>query len=268
MGNTRKNRQARAYSWVLFVATVLFLLLLEGTLGLIAAYDNTTAVTTAVVGQRAREVRMVKDVLVLASRPLSEHAQSFSELQDILPLWESTQKGLQVGDASLGLPRYPPTDVVLLLSAAQSDYTPLDVAFQHIVSQHGSIDPLQLQIVQEHDHGYAVTMSQVTTLWRTHMSESAIQAFWFESGVVVATLLLAMLSFWLITRPALHYDEEEGNVSLIGDIEALQVAFETGRSEVAQDFVSREQLEARLGELEARLQGTPGSEEAPHEPAG
>src|SRR6266568_8568747 len=116
MGSTRKNRQMRAYAWVLFVAVVLFQALLEGTLGLLAAYDNKTAIVSAVGAQRARAVRMVKDVLVLAYRPAGEHAQSLSELQDILPAWEQTQKGLQVGDAALGLPRYPPTNVVLLLS--------------------------------------------------------------------------------------------------------------------------------------------------------
>jgi hypothetical protein len=253
--------QMRAYAWIFFVFTILLLLLLEGFTGILLASDTTTSAINALNTQRAREARMVKDVLVLEYRPQSERAQSLSELQDILPLWEQTQQGVQGGNTSLGFLVHPPLDVALLLTQAQSDYIPLDVALRSVTAHHATIDPLQVQIIQEHDRPYTLIMNQVSVLWSAHSSEALIYLFWIKSGIVAVLLIVIVLSFWCLTRPALRYITEEPS-HLQRDITQLQMAFEEGRSEVAQDFVSRDALEQRLQHIDAQIRAANETVEA------
>lgn len=193
-----------AYDWLLIAGKVGLLLVLLGFLAIWVAYTSPAGFMAQVATQRGREQRIVKNALVLAYRTdPRERAVALAELQDVLPIWEQVQKGLLVGDRSLGLPRNIPGNIVFILASANTDYVPLDVAARKILVQHNPVDPLQVQILIDHDRGYSNALYQVTLLWQQHIDDVFLQLYFIETGLVGGVLLLVLAQFLFVTRPAL-----------------------------------------------------------------
>lgn len=146
--------------------------------------------------QRTRMQAITKDVLILAYRPTSDRAQAISELQIALPLWEQTQRGLQMGDTVLQLPIQVPEIVQALMTASQSDYLAIDTAARNIVAHTASpIDPIQLQIILSHEHSYAVEMTQVNNAWQLQIDGAFLHIFLIESGITSLVIILLLLLY-------------------------------------------------------------------------
>lgn len=190
-------RKSNVYAWMAFISTEVLLLLLFGFLGIWVLYGSAANMVNQAGFQRTRGERIAKDALILQyhSSPL-ERTQAISEMQDTLPLWMQTEKGLQYGDASLGLPRHPPPQVLLSLIQAQSDYLPMQIAAQKILANTGHIDPSQTQIILDHEHGYAVTANLVVLAWQQDIDDIFYQLFWIESGLVGAIFLIVSINFY------------------------------------------------------------------------
>jgi hypothetical protein len=200
--------------WILCISTVLLLLLLGGFCTIWVAFGSGTEIMSQVGVQRMRVERLAKDVLVLANHPtLPAQAQATSEIQDTLPIWQKTQVGLQAGDASLGLPQTGDSGIIAMVSLAQIDFLPILVALQKLL-RGPPIDPTHIQIVLSHENGYLVTMTQVNSLWQTHIDSVFSQLFWIEAAFITAILLLVALSFWYTYPHALRVDT--GNQSSHG----------------------------------------------------
>lgn len=204
------------YDWMLLTAKFSLLAILAGFLTLWVSFGSPAGFTAQVASQRIREQRIVKDALVLMYRTdKDERVQALTELQDTLPVWEQVQRGLMVGDKSLGLPRNVPGDIELVMVAANADYTPMDIAVKKILSQHDPVDSLQIQIIQNHDPKYVVSMYQVSTLWQKHVDEIFLELYWIEFGLVGGLLALVFVQYVLVTKPALKrikaLNEKEAN---------------------------------------------------------
>ncbi len=148
--------------------------------------------------QRTRMQAIAKDMLTLAYRPAIEHAQAIGELQIALPLFEQTQRGLQVGDASLALPSRVPETIQALVAIAQPDYLAIDVAARKITAHADApVDPIELQIVLSHEHSYAMEMTQITNAWQQQIDATFLHIFWIESAL---TALVLILVIWIYVR--------------------------------------------------------------------
>lgn len=146
--------------------------------------------------QRTRMQAITKDVLILAYRPTADHAQAISELQIVLPLYEQTQRGLQMGDTALMLPAHVPETVQTLMIASQSDYLAIDTAAKKIIAHSdGLVDPIQAQIILSHEHSYAVEMTQVNNAWQLQIDGAFLHIFLIESGITSLVIILLLLLY-------------------------------------------------------------------------
>lgn len=135
--------------------------------------------------QQARVERIAKDVMILEYRPAIEHAQALSELQDTLPVWQDEQSALA---------QFNDQQVQLLLLQSNADYTPMTAALKIILSQPASqIDPLQVSIILNHEHDYAVTINQIAQLIQQDQAAIAEQFFIFGLSALVLSVILTFL---------------------------------------------------------------------------
>lgn len=188
------NKMRVIYIRMLFVSCIILLILLGLFQSIWVLSGSGTSIMNQVGLQRVRVQAITKDVLILAYRPVDEHVQSVSELQNVLPMWEKVQLGLQQGDKSLQLPAHPPDEVLQALALARSDYTAIDTAARVILANADKpVDPIQMTIIVSHEHGYAVAMSQVANAWQSHIDDAFIQIFYWESGIVLVLIVLLIL---------------------------------------------------------------------------
>lgn len=155
-----------------------------------------------VARQRVLEERVVKDALILAYRASpDEHAEAISEMQTSLPTWEKVQNGLQNGDGSIGIPQnYLPSDLKLLLTQTQPDFTYLDAAARKILAHPSPVDLVQLSIVLQHDQGYYISMAQVVNSAQDHIQGAARIYFSIELIVALILLIVAVISLTIADR--------------------------------------------------------------------
>lgn len=208
-----KQKHLMTYANIGLVTTLLLCLLLVGFLSIWVAYGSAANVMSQVGLQRARVERLTKDVLLLADHPtLTEETQAVSEMQNTLPGWQQTQAGLQTGDATLGLPRHPAPDILLQLAQVQPDYTALLVAMSAILVRPAPVNPIEVQIVKDHERAYFLGMSIVNMLWQQHVDDIFWQLFWIETTHVLAIALLVVLMFLFVTRRAIKIHEKDSIV--------------------------------------------------------
>src|SRR5689334_10436398 len=144
-GSMPNRKRLRLVIRVIYVAGILLLLILTGFLALPIDSREFTLVNQ-VTAQRTRAEVIVKDVMTLAYRPDTEHAQAISQLQLTLPIWQQVQDALSsgTGNRSLGIPANRPDDVALQIAAAQPDYKAMQVAAQTILAATMNDKPVDL----------------------------------------------------------------------------------------------------------------------------
>lgn len=197
------SKKQRIIILIAFLSTVILLMLLLGFQSLWVVRGTAANLMRQVGLQPAREQRIVANVLILAYRPTSEHAQALSALQNLLPLWQKTQNGLMNGDDSLGLPKRSPQDIQLLLLQAQPDYVAISTATQKILDHPDRLAD-QLPIIMDHQNDYYVTMTQIVSLWQSHIDAVFYQLFWWEAGLDGACLLIVVCIYLFIVRRLLR----------------------------------------------------------------
>jgi MFS superfamily sulfate permease-like transporter len=170
--------------------------------------NSTLGVIRIIARQRTIEQLIVKDVLILAYRPTSEHVQAISELQNSLPVWEKVEAGLQNGDDSLGISPNLPPEVKALILQAQSDFTSIDTAAHQILAHPSQVDQTQLLIILQHERAYSLTLFQVSSLFEDHIH--AISQVYFGIGVAISIgLLLIWIRFFRALLRAEREKEED-----------------------------------------------------------
>lgn len=166
--------------------------------------------------QLVRDEFMVKDLLILTYRPVSSHPQAVGELQIVLPTFQQTQNGLLNGDTSLGLPPNPSPAVRTAIGVTQSDYLSMVTAMKIILAHPDSApDPIQVQIILQHERPYVTNMYQVVVLLTQEAEARKLQLFLVKSGLIVLVAFIVLLKYFLLTQRAvgkLAREEEKKNV--------------------------------------------------------
>jgi hypothetical protein len=154
--------------------------------------------------QLARNEFIAKDVLILEYKP-NNRSQAISELQTVMPTFQQVQKGFLSGDITLGLPSNPPDNVRAALLASQSDYLAIVTAVNHLTAQTDSNpDPIQVNIVLQHERFYVTEMYQVITLLQQDAEARKVQLILIKLAVVGGAGVIVILKYTLFTRKALE----------------------------------------------------------------
>jgi hypothetical protein len=192
---------------IISIILALFLLLalsILNILPLLSGSDEIVAMQQANY-QLARDEFISKDVLVLAYRPMTYHSQAVSELQTVLPAFQQVQVGLLKGDVSLGLPNNPPDNVRAALLASQSDYLAIITAVNHLLAHPDASnpDPIQIEIVLQHEHLYIGEMYQVVTLLQQNAEARKVQLIFIKLTLLGGAGVVVVLKYSLFTQVAL-----------------------------------------------------------------
>jgi hypothetical protein len=162
--------------------------------------NNDLTVIQQVNLQLARHEYLVKDVYLLTRRDDTTQAQAISELQIQEPQFERTQQALMDGDAALGLPPASPA-VKSALIQAQGDYLAIVTAIKTILKTPGkSPDPIQVEIVSQHDRRYIAAMYPAVALMQQDAQTRLIQLLVLKMSLIGVVVLLVMLKYLLFTQ--------------------------------------------------------------------
>jgi hypothetical protein len=156
--------------------------------------------------QVTRAQLLAKDVLVLEYRSDLYHTQAVNELQTALPNFRASQAGLLTGDHSLGLPGNPPDSVRNSLNAARADYIAIVAAVDNILlhPNNNPPDPVQVNIVLQHERAYAIAMYQAATLLQSEAETKKIQLLAIKSILAAVVGLVVILHYVFFTRRLLQ----------------------------------------------------------------
>jgi hypothetical protein len=203
------KKKLSTLSWAGSITLVVLLLLLAGFQALWAKFSIANFANQSSM-QRARVERIAKNALILARQPTKDEAsQAINEMQLVLPIWQQVQTGLQAGDSSLGLPGRVPANIQLLMIQAQPDYISILTAAKKVLAGRvQSPDPIQAQIILDHERGYYLIMSQVSQLWQDHIDSSYLQTFQIELGIIALALVVVVFSHFNVTRAAIKQIKE------------------------------------------------------------
>lgn len=194
-------KQLRSYIRFFVIACVLFLFLLSLFQWIWVLGGSGTSIMYEAGLQRTLVDRIAKDVFTLAYRPTSEHAQAVNELQNILPIFEKIQHGLQSGDASLGLPHRPPDVILQFMITSQPDFAAIDTAARQIIAQPDKpVDKIEVDIIAAHERAYFLVLSQVNTVWQQYIDGAFIQIFAIEEGIVILVVTMLVVNYTFVSR--------------------------------------------------------------------
>lgn len=206
-----KSKTLRTYMIMSLVLTLflLFSLSVLNTLSLFPNSDDLIIMQQANF-QLARDEFISKDVMVLAYRPATYHSQAINELQTILPQFQQVQVGLLQGNAVLGLPGHPPDSVKVALLSTQSDYLAIVTAVNQLLAHPDALnpDPIQVEIVLQHERLYISGMYQVISLLQQDAETRRVQLIMIKLTILGATGVTVVLKYSLFTRFALKGMEQ------------------------------------------------------------
>jgi len=194
------------YARIFTISCMILTLLLMGFQSIWVVAGSASGIMLQVGLQRNRAQAIAKDVLILTYRPQAEHSTAISELQNIQPLWEKTEKGLLQGDSSLSLPVNKPDDVKQLIWQEQPDFLAMDTALKKVLQKpDAQIDPIQAQIILDHQPQYSLTLAGIHAAWQRRIDDAFLHLFWIESGLSLAIFTLLVAIF--VLRQIEHRDK-------------------------------------------------------------
>lgn len=187
---------------IAFVGALFLLLALAGTHFLPLIFNEPDIISQTAL-QSTRAQRIAKDAVILTYRPNSERAQAVSELQNTLPAFESQQTKLQTVTNS---------DLHLLVSQSQSDYTSLVTATKILLDQpDGKVNMTQLQIILDHERNYSLLMSQLASLRAAQIHANNVIFVAVQTIDVALILVIGGVLFVLSKQTKLSKKEEQAN---------------------------------------------------------
>jgi acetolactate synthase regulatory subunit len=182
----------RVFRRVVLGSTLFFFAAVVCTL-VLPFFFNSTDIINQTALQSVRAQRIAKDVLILAYRPVGDHAQAISEMQNTMPVWESEQRTLQLIVNS---------DSHLLVNQSQPDFVAIDVATNKLLAhQTEKVDLTQVQIILDHERNYTLIMNQLSTLRQSHIQNSNIILFFVQMIVITFIIASIVVLFRLSYQP-------------------------------------------------------------------
>ena len=149
-------QKLRRMTRILLIACLAFLILLVGFETLPLHVDDDLALVAQSSTQGIISQRIAKDALLMQYGTTAERIQAVSELEIMLPIFESRQ-AILANDPTI-------RQVQPLLLSAKADFVSIDTA-AHMLLSHAdrSADPVQVQIILLHEPSYLFSMAQVTS---------------------------------------------------------------------------------------------------------
>lgn len=164
--------------------------------------SNTNATLRYATLQQSISQRIAKDALLLQYGTSSDKVQSISELQNMLPTWESDQRNLQNGN----LPILSQT----LLVSSNTNYVSIDMAVRAILQNPQTVDVAQLQIIKMQERPYFIAVSQIANELQQQVYNSLYMRIIIIEVTCVILLAIKTTFVFIIEVTVRRYLKEQG----------------------------------------------------------
>jgi hypothetical protein len=183
----------RHFIRICLICNIVFLCLLVGFESVPFSWPDSQAVLVAVQGGRSQ--RITKDILEMRYK-VDSRAEAVGELETMLPAWEADQARL-----STGLSPAAKT----LLDFTSTDYTDIDDATRKILlNPNKPVDPLQAQIVVDHEWQYYTSSVQILAILSPEIYARKVRLLITEGFIDALLLFLSITLFVLVERVVHH----------------------------------------------------------------
>lgn len=150
--------------------------------------SNTDATLHYAMLQQSLSQRIAKDALILQYDPTSDDAQAISELQNMLPTWESDQANLQNSNL--------PDSAQTLFISSTTNYVGIDAAVRAILT-HPQNAHVEAQIIHMQELPYFLAISQVAN--ELQQQEYSSRNALFAIGEMTCVILLVIKTIFVVT---------------------------------------------------------------------
>jgi hypothetical protein len=188
----------RVFTRAIIISCVLLVLILSG-FQAIALSSYSSDQTNTIQQQGAISQRIAKNVLLMAYMP-SRKVNAVNELQNVLPNFEAGQKVI---------PLLPATAQNILIET-NPDYQDIDTAVKKILSTPDKpVDPLQAQIILDHERAYYLSISQAVAALKTNTNSHKTGLLMIELFIDVLLLIIGISFLIIVERLIKRYEEIE-----------------------------------------------------------
>lgn len=181
----------RVFVRTMIAVTIGLLLLIAGFEYIPLASGNDLQLLALFTSQEWLSQRIAKDALIMqyvtpATSTSPSHVQAVNELQNMLPAWESTQQTIKNSNLTV--------DIQVLFSSTSADYKDIDTAAQAIIAHPDQkADPIQVQIILDHERAYFVNAAQIVTILQ---QKASLRVAWLFGIEVTLGALLCGVALW------------------------------------------------------------------------
>lgn len=162
--------------------------------------SNNDAILHYATLQQAISQRIAKNALILQYGPVEDNAQAISELQNMLPTWESDQANLQ--NSSL-----PDTTQTLLLSST-TNYVGIDAAIREILN-HPQNAPIEAEIIHMQERPYFLAISQIANQLQQQEYSGRTTLIIIEESTCIILLVIKAIFVLTVEMAARRYAKEQ-----------------------------------------------------------
>lgn len=114
------------------------------------------------------------------------HVQAVNELQNMLPIWEANQQVIKNSNLTV--------DIQVLFTSTNADYKDIDTAAQAIIAHPDlKADPIQVQIILDHERAYFLNAAQIVTILQ---QKASLRVAWLFGIEVTLGALLCGVALW------------------------------------------------------------------------
>jgi hypothetical protein len=186
----------RVFTRTIISSCIALILILSGFQALAFSSFGDTLISL-IQQQGSISQRIAKNALILQYVP-SGRVNALNELQNVLPNFETTQKLV---------PRLPAATQTIL-NETNPDYQDIDTAAHKLINNpNAPTDPLQVQIILQHERTYYLSVSQAVAALKT--SIAADKTSLLVIALIIDVLLLIIgISFWIVVERLIKQYEE------------------------------------------------------------
>ena len=167
--------------------------------------DDSTVVNLA-GRQRMLSQRACKCAVLLADRnPAIDQARYRDELAALLPVWTRTHRGLQQGDAELGLPSDTSPTVVAIFERLNPTFDSLHAAAQQLLQARDKQEIQNAAVAMlTYEADYLQGMDEIVSQYEIEGRQGIARLQTVEQLLLYVTLFVLLLEGVLVFRPAVR----------------------------------------------------------------
>ncbi len=162
--------------------------------------SNNDAILRYATLQQTFSQRIAKDALILQYGSSSDSVSAISELQNMLPTWESNQRNLQNSNL-------PPLSQTLLVTST-ANYVSIDAAMRAILL-HPPNAVIEVQIIHNQERPYFFAISQIADELQQQEYSSRQALFYIEEATCVIVLVIKTVFVVSVEVTARRYLKEK-----------------------------------------------------------